>query len=124
MQVESKVAGAGAAGVAGNVIIGGIIGVGIDAATGAAMSLKPNPVHIHLIAADPAQADALCPKDSPLASAICHGQLRQGSTRDEVLQAIGEPQERKSGDKEWRYGHDTVVFDEAGKFASTIVVAR
>jgi hypothetical protein len=73
------------------------------------------------VAADPAQADGLCPQDNPLASAICHGTLRQGSTRDEVLQAIGQPQERKGDDKEWRYGHDTIVFDETGKFASTIV---
>jgi hypothetical protein len=120
--VESKVAAAGAAGMAGNAIIGGVIGIGVDAATGATKSLKPNPVHVHLVAADPARADELCPRDNPLASAICHGKLHTGSTRDEVLTVLGEPQDRRDGDKQWRYGHDSIVFDEAGLFASTIVV--
>ena len=34
-QVLSGVSGAGAAGMAGNVLVGGIIGIGVDAATGA-----------------------------------------------------------------------------------------
>lgn len=47
-QVVSQVAGAGAAGMAGNVLVGGIIGVGVDAATGATKELKPNPLVIEL----------------------------------------------------------------------------
>jgi hypothetical protein len=47
-QVISQVAGAGAAGMAGNVIVGGIIGVGVDAATGATKELKPNPLEVVL----------------------------------------------------------------------------
>lgn len=121
INVDSKVAGAGAAGMAGNVIIGGVIGIGIDAATGATKSLRPNPVHVHLVALDPAQADALCPQDNPVAAAICHGRLQPGASRDDVLGLLGAPQQRKSDDREWQYGHDTLVFDEAGRFASTIV---
>jgi len=44
--VETEVVGAGVAGVAGNAILGGLIGVGVDTATGAAMDHKPNPVHV------------------------------------------------------------------------------
>lgn len=34
----------GAAGFAGNLLLGGIVGMGVDAATGAATDHKPNPV--------------------------------------------------------------------------------
>jgi hypothetical protein len=47
-QVISQVAGAGAAGMAGNLIVGGIIGVGVDAATGATKERKPNPLEVVL----------------------------------------------------------------------------
>lgn len=46
--VISQIAGAGAATMAGNIFVGGIIGVAIDAGTGAAMELIPNPLHIIL----------------------------------------------------------------------------
>jgi PEGA domain len=39
---------AGAAGFAGNVLAGGLIGMGVDAATGAATDHKPNPVIVTL----------------------------------------------------------------------------
>lgn len=46
--VTHAVAGAGAAGVAGNVLVGGVIGLGVDAVSGAAMDLKPNPLKVAL----------------------------------------------------------------------------
>ena len=39
---------AGAAGFAGNVLLGGLVGMGVDAATGAATDHKPNPVIVTL----------------------------------------------------------------------------
>lgn len=42
--VRTKVVGKGAAGVAGNVLVGGVIGLGVDAYTGAALDHEPNPV--------------------------------------------------------------------------------
>ena len=47
-KVETKVAGAGAARMAGNVIAGGIIGIGIDATSGAMNDLVPNPLRVTL----------------------------------------------------------------------------
>lgn len=44
----NKTAGAGAAGMAGNVLLGGIIGAGIDAGSGATKDLTPNPLVITL----------------------------------------------------------------------------
>lgn len=46
--VESQVQGGGAAGMAGNVLLGGVIGAGIDAGTGAMHGHKPNPLAITL----------------------------------------------------------------------------
>ncbi|MBU3672524.1 MAG: PEGA domain-containing protein [Sinobacteraceae bacterium] len=48
INVLSEVAGAGAAGMAGNVLLGGVIGAGVDAATGATKRLVPNPVRVTL----------------------------------------------------------------------------
>ncbi|GMG85445.1 hypothetical protein LNKW23_46650 [Paralimibaculum aggregatum] len=44
--VDTVVAGGGAAGVAGNLLFGGLIGIGVDAATGAALDHVPNPVRV------------------------------------------------------------------------------
>ncbi|WBU65218.1 translation initiation factor 2 [Paracoccus aerodenitrificans] len=44
IRVTNKVAGAGGAAMAGNVLVGGIIGAGVDAGTGAMLDLVPNPV--------------------------------------------------------------------------------
>ena len=48
VEVKTQVAGAGVAGVAGNILIGGVIGAGVDVATGAALEHKPNPVEVVL----------------------------------------------------------------------------
>jgi hypothetical protein len=44
----------GAAGFAGNIVLGGLVGMGVDAATGAAMDHKPNPVDVTLKPLGPA----------------------------------------------------------------------
>lgn len=47
-EVVSEIAPAGAAGMAGNVILGGLIGAGVDAMTGATKRLIPNPLEVTL----------------------------------------------------------------------------
>ena len=47
-QVGNRVSGGGGAGLAGNLLIGGIIGAGVDAGTGAALDLRPDPLIIVL----------------------------------------------------------------------------
>lgn len=47
-QVTNKISGRGGAGMAGNILAGGIIGIGVDAATGSALDLDPNPMKIIL----------------------------------------------------------------------------
>lgn len=48
VQVRTKVTGSGGASFAGNVLAGGVIGMGVDAATGAALDHTPNPVSVTL----------------------------------------------------------------------------
>lgn len=49
VHVSSQISGKGSLGVAGNVLVGGLVGVGVDAITGAAKDLKPNPVKVTLV---------------------------------------------------------------------------
>lgn len=46
--VVTKMSGKGAAGLAGNVLAGGIIGIGVDATSGALNDLSPNPLKVTL----------------------------------------------------------------------------
>jgi len=57
-KVSSQVAGAGAAGMAGNVILGGLIGAAVDAGTGAMKELKPNPITVTLVPVGAEKAEA------------------------------------------------------------------
>jgi hypothetical protein len=47
--VGTGFSGGGAAGLAGNILVGGVIGVGVDAMTGATLDHSPNPAHITLV---------------------------------------------------------------------------
>ena len=46
--LTKEVPGTGAAGFAGNLLLGGVVGMGVDAVTGAALDHKPNPVIVTL----------------------------------------------------------------------------
>ncbi|WP_106745592.1 translation initiation factor 2 [Yoonia maritima] len=48
VNVTHKTANGGGAALAGNVLVGGVIGLGVDAATGASQELMPNPVQVTL----------------------------------------------------------------------------
>lgn len=48
VDIKTKVAGTGAAGFAGNIILGGVVGMVTDAATGATLEHFPNPVDVVL----------------------------------------------------------------------------
>jgi anaerobic selenocysteine-containing dehydrogenase len=48
IEVGTRLAGAGAAGFAGNVIVGGVIGMGVDAVTGSTLEHYPNPIVVTL----------------------------------------------------------------------------
>ena len=69
--VTHRTAGAGGAGMAGNVILGGIIGAAIDANSGATQDLVPNPLTVHLTAVAPAAtpASATVAQEAPVQEA-------------------------------------------------------
>jgi hypothetical protein len=46
--VGPHMAGAGGAGFLGNAILGGIVGAGVDASSGAMLDLAPNPLNVEL----------------------------------------------------------------------------
>jgi hypothetical protein len=59
VSVRTKVAGEGVAGFAGNVLVGGVIGMAADAATGATLEHYPNPVSVTLEPMRPAAPPAV-----------------------------------------------------------------
>src|ERR1700716_600921 len=66
--LTKEIPGSGAAGFAGNLLAGGLIGMGVDAATGAAQDHKPNPVIVTLQpvgSASPRTARPRPPKQPP-----------------------------------------------------------
>jgi hypothetical protein len=54
--VSHTTAGSGAAGMAGNVLLGGIIGAAIDAGTGSTQKLAPNPLAVTLLPTNTTQS--------------------------------------------------------------------
>lgn len=46
--LQTKVSGAGGAGMAGNVVLGGVIGAGVDVVSGAMLDIVPNPIDVKL----------------------------------------------------------------------------
>lgn len=56
--VTHQTAGSGAAGMAGNVLVGGIIGAAIDGNSGATQDLVPNPLRVTLEPIDEVEATA------------------------------------------------------------------
>ena len=56
--LTKEVPATGAAGFAGNIVVGGLVGMGVDAVTGAAQDHKPNPVIVTLQPARPAAGPA------------------------------------------------------------------
>lgn len=65
--LTKEIPGTGAAGFAGNVLLGGVVGMGVDAYTGAAQDHKPNPVIVTLqpVAPAPPRAERPRPPKKP-----------------------------------------------------------
>jgi len=59
--VTNQVSGAGAAGMAGNVIVGGVIGGVVDVASGAMLEIRPNPLQVTLEPVEPEAVTAEAP---------------------------------------------------------------
>ena len=67
-RVSNSISGAGGAALAGNVLVGGLIGVGVDAVSGASLNLNPNPLYVILApvgSADDSHIDDKAPTAVP-----------------------------------------------------------
>jgi len=135
VKLEAKFAGAGAAGFAGNVLIGGLIGMGVDSATGALKVLRPNPVRVTLVAkpghpapkpasepaapaaptipAPPAELVSQCIQPAVVDRETCLGRMRLGMTKSESVALLGEPDGTSRDRKVYRYGDRYLKFDAA-----------
>lgn len=63
--VTNKVSGGGGTAMAGNVLVGGVIGAGVDATSGAMLDLVPNPLKVTLEVETAASAPAADPPKTP-----------------------------------------------------------
>ena len=85
--VTHHTAGAGAAGMAGNVLVGGQIGVGVDATSGATQDLTPNPLHVALEAEETVAPAATPAADTTAAATVTPA----SSTTDAAAPAVETP---------------------------------
>lgn len=133
MDVMSQIAGAGAAGMAGNVLLGGLIGAGVDAATGATKSLKPNPVEVKLVPTaglfampavvqtadlNAAPVEAICDHASRVDRAECRGTLKLGDTQAQVLSLLGQPDGKSADGAVLRFDDRYLKFDGNGQLTA------
>lgn len=81
-QLVPKVTGGGVASGAGNVIAGGIIGIGVDAGTGANLDLRPNPMVARLARVDSPDESVILVEDEAKDSAS--KKSKKGSTADDA----------------------------------------
>ena len=139
-RLTPKFAGAGAAGFAGNILIGGLIGMGVDTATGASKVLRPNPLKVTLvpkpgqpapqagsevqapavptipapeIPAPPAALVSQCIQPALVDREACLGRLRLGMTKVESVALLGTPDGASRDQKTHRYGDRYLKFDAA-----------
>jgi len=67
VQISSKIHGAGGTALAGNILLGGLIGAAVDAGTGAAYDVVPNPVNVKLVPLSASASTEVNPRTAPLA---------------------------------------------------------
>ena len=67
--LTKEIPGSGAAGFAGNLVLGGLVGMGVDAVTGAAQDHKPNPVIVTLRPLRPSRGKAATGKATAASAA-------------------------------------------------------
>lgn len=95
-EVHGVVKGGGAAGMAGNVIFGGLIGAGVDASNGSMMNLTPNPLMVSLLpntapAAVGAESTATTTEAAPAAAATGGGNADAGKAMMDSVAAVSRP---------------------------------
>ncbi|MDZ7628479.1 MAG: hypothetical protein U5J99_08775 [Parvularculaceae bacterium] len=88
-QLVPKLTGGGVASGAGNVIAGGIIGIGVDAGTGANLDLRPNPMIAKLAPVDSAEESTILADIEVKAKKS--EKLNKGSDKDDAAVPEADP---------------------------------
>lgn len=85
-RLEPVVTGGGVASGAGNVLAGGLIGIGVDAGTGANLDLRPNPLRATLAPEDSDEPSRVNSREEP------NGDVDGDDLQDEPLEDASEEQ--------------------------------
>lgn len=91
--LEPKLSSDGTAGMAGNVLLGGVIGAAVDASTGAMNDLKPNPMVATLLpaaAAEPAVAEAAAASEPDIGAEITDTADAVADAVEDAAEAVGD----------------------------------
>jgi hypothetical protein len=84
--------GGGGAGFAGNILAGGLIGMGVDATSGAMNDLMPNPLHVDLLPVAPVVAVAAPAEAVATPAAATNTPAAAPATTDAAVAAPSSPQ--------------------------------
>ncbi|HVV34614.1 MAG TPA: PEGA domain-containing protein [Vitreimonas sp.] len=90
--VLSNMSGGGGAGFAGNILAGGLIGMGVDATSGAMNDLMPNPLHVDLLPVAPVVAVAAPAEAVATPAAATNTPAAAPATTDAAVAAPSSPQ--------------------------------
>ncbi len=90
--LEPKLSGDGTAGMAGNLLLGGVIGAAVDASTGAMNDLKPNPMIAELVPLAEASAEVSAPAASTpdVGAEITAAADQVAGAVEDAAEAVGE----------------------------------
>jgi hypothetical protein len=85
--IESRIRGGGVAGGVGNVVAGGLIGIAVDASSGAMNDLTPNPLHLTLNPVAAAAETSVAPVAADTAVAAPASEAAQEATTTDAAPA-------------------------------------
>ena len=92
--LEPKLSTDGTAGMAGNVLLGGVIGAAVDASTGAMNDLKPNPMEVTLVpvavAATAPTADVAAAAEPDVGTEITQAADAVADAVEDAAEAVGD----------------------------------
>src|SRR5438093_1700666 len=120
VNVESKVSATGGTAMAGNVIVGGPIGAGVDAVSGAYNSLYPNPVSVRLVPLRKSAAAAAIRKrggaSSTSSTTKSRSQVKPSSSPSPLTPSSTEPMFPTANAVPGKPGYVFSPFDASGRY--------
>lgn len=94
--VVSKAGGTGVSAMAGNVLLGGAIGLGVDAGTGAYNSLYPNPISVQLVPTSKSKTSKRSKTSTSVEKPRPKSKTTKSSRRSETTPTVEVPSQAES----------------------------